>query len=221
LVSTAPRFTRAWISEPGAPDRIGILADSHGNAALIDRAAAVLESRGCTMCFHLGDIIDTTRPESVDACLKALETRQIKAVRGNNEHTLLLNRSAWLSPEAMEIIRAMPFGRRIGSALLVHSLPFDDVLGARCLLEDMDLGYMRRFSSAFPGTQLFRGHSHQPEIVQLRKAAFARRPMTEGRPVPLAVSHTVVVTCGALADGLCLIWNRHQETVELIALGVA
>jgi predicted phosphodiesterase len=197
------------------------MADSHGNAALIDRAAAVLRSRGCTLCVHLGDILDTTRPDTIDACLKALDTGRIKAVRGNNEHTLLLNRSSWLGRKAREAIRAMPFGRRIGSALLVHSLPFEDALGVRCLFGDMDLAQLGRFFASYPETPLFRGHSHQPEIVRFSKESLVRRPMAEGHPVPLAARQPAVITCGALADGLCLIWDRPQETVELIALGVA
>ena len=219
MISAAANIARAWAFEPEAPDRIGIMADSHGNAAMIAKAAAVLRSRECAMCIHLGDIIDTTLPASIDTCLNVLATNKIKAIRGNNEHALLLNRSTWLSREAMDAIRAMPFGRQIGSTLLVHSLPFDDVLGVRCLLEDMNLSHMGRFFDAYPGTQLFRGHSHQPEIVQFREAAFSRRQLPKGHPVPLAARQPAVITCGALADGLCLLWNRHQETVELISLG--
>jgi predicted phosphodiesterase len=219
MVSDAARITNPWASEPGAPDRIGLMADSHGNAALIASAAAVLYSRGCAMCVHLGDIVDTARPDTIDACLKALETWRIKAIRGNNEHSLLLNKSSWLGREAMAAIRAMPFGRRIGQVLLAHSQPFDDVLGARCLLEDMDVGHLGRFFDAYPETQLFRGHSHEPEIVRFREASLVRRPMAEGRPVPLAPRQPAVITCGALADGLCLIWDRCQETVELISIG--
>ena len=220
MVSDAARLARPWVTEPQAPERIGLMADSHGDAALIANAAAVLRSRGCAMCIHLGDVVDTTRPDTVEACLQALEAGQIKAVRGNNEHTLLLNRSAWLGREAMDAIGAMPFGRRIGSALLVHSLPFEDALGVRCLFEDMDVVQLRRFFARYPETLLFRGHRHQSEIVRLREASLVRRSMAEGCPVPLAARQAAVITCGALADGLCLVWDRRQETVELVSLGV-
>jgi predicted phosphodiesterase len=218
LVSDAARTADPWASEPGAPDRIGLMADSHGEADLINRAAAALRSRGCTSCVHLGDILDTTRPDTIDACLQALDTGQIKAIRGNNEHTLLLNRSSWLDRKAREAIRAMPFGRRIGSALLVHSLPFEDALGVRCLFENMDAVQLGGFFARYPETVLFRGHSHQPEIVRFREASLVRRPMVEGRPIPLAARQPAVITCGALADGLCLIWDRCRKTVELISL---
>jgi len=219
LTSAAASFARAWVSEPEAPDRIGIMADSHGNAAMIARAAALLRSRGCTLCVHLGDIVDTTRPDTIDACLQALTAGQIKAIRGNNEHTLLLNRSAWLHRQALEAMHAMPFGRRIGAVLLVHSLPFDETLGVRCLLEDMDVNRLGWFFESYPETTLFRGHSHRPEIVTSSKASLARQPLPEGCAVPLAARQPAVITCGALADGLCLIWDRRQETVTLFALG--
>ena len=219
MVSDAARMARPWVSEPEAPERIGLMADSHGDAALITSAAAALRSRGCALCVHLGDIVDTTRPETIDACLQALDAGRIKAVRGNNEHTLLLNRSAGLGRQAEGTMRAMPFGRRIGSALLVHSLPFEDAVGVRCLFENMDVVQLERFFASHPGTQLFRGHSHQPEIVRLRDASLVRQSMPEGHPVPLAACQPVVITCGALADGLCLVWDRQMETVELVSLG--
>ena len=220
MLSDAARMARPWVSESEAPERIGLMADSHGDAALIASAAAVLRSRGCAMCIHLGDAVDTTRPDTVEACLQALDAGQIKAVRGNNEHTLLLNRSAGLGRQAADVMRAMPFGRRIGSALLVHSLPFEEALGVRCLFEDMDVDQLRRFFARYPETLLFRGHRHQPEIVQLREASLVRRSMAKGRPVPLAARQAAVITCGALADGLCLVWDRRQATVELITLGM-
>ena len=220
MVSADASIAIPWVSEPEAPDRIGIMADSHGKSALIHRAAAVLQSRGCALCIHLGDIIDTTLPGTIDDCLRALGTWRIKAIRGNNEHTLLLNRSPWLDRKARDLIRAMPLGRRIGSALLTHSLPFDATLGARCMLEDMDAGHLGRFFASRPETLLFRGHSHRPESVQVREAALLRRPLPERRPFSLAARQAAVITCGALADGLCLIWDRQQHTVELISMGV-
>ena len=207
-----------WVSEPEAPERIGLMADSHGDAALITNAAAVLRSRGCTVCIHLGDIVDTTRPDTIDACLQALENGRINAVRGNNEHSLLLNRSIWLGRKAGEALRAMPFGRRIASALLAHSLPFDETLGVRCLFADMDVAQLRRFFASYPETLLFRGHSHHPEIVRIEDASLVRRPMIEGRTVLLAARQPAVITCGALADGLCLVWDRRMGAVELVSL---
>jgi predicted phosphodiesterase len=204
-----------------APNRIGIMADSHGQAALIDAAAAYFQSRGCAVCVHLGDIIDTTRPETIQDCLNRLSRRQIYAIRGNNEHTLLLNQSTGIGDEVLETIRSMPLCRRIASALLAHSLPFEAALGPRCMLEDMDADHLRRFFQSYPEMQLFRGHSHQPEMVRLREASLYRENIRPGHPLPLKSRQPAVITCGALADRLCLVWDRRQETIELIALAAA
>ena len=197
------------------------MADSHGRADLIETAAAHLRSRGCTLCVHLGDIIDTARPDTLHACLKCVATRQVTAVRGNNEHTLLLNQSAWVDPFIREAIDGMPFCRRVGSAFLAHSLPFEADLGARCLLDDLDANRLWRFFRSYPGMQLFRGHSHQPEMVWPRQTSLCRAGMPQGRPLPLPSGQSAVITCGALADGFCLIWDRRQETVELLCLAAA
>jgi hypothetical protein len=70
--------------------KIGIMADSHGDAARITVAAEYFKTCGCTLCIHLGDICDTTRPETAEDCISRLNTHRILAIRGNNDHTLLL-----------------------------------------------------------------------------------------------------------------------------------
>jgi predicted phosphodiesterase len=201
--------------------RIGIMADSHGETAGIEAAAIYFRDCGCALIVHLGDICDTTRPETATACLERLNAHQILAIRGNNDHTLLLNRSAPIGPETLETIRKMPLTRQIGSALLAHSLPFASRMGPRCMLEDMDHSHLRRFFRVYPGRQLFRGHSHQPQIVQAGPASFQRETLHPDRTCRLDPRQTAVVTCGALADGLCLLWDRQQETIELVSLAAS
>jgi len=200
------------------PARIGIMADSHGDAARITAAADHLRSSGCTLNVHLGDICDTNRPETTEDCLNRLTTHRILAIRGNNDHTLLLNQSALIRPATLESIRKMPLTRQIGSALLTHSLPFASSMGPRCMSEDMDPGHIRRFFRAYPDMQLFRGHSHQPEIVRPGETSLHREKIYPGRRYPLRCGQSAVVTCGALAEGRCLIWDRTQATIELISL---
>ncbi len=205
------------IAQPG-PQRIGLMADSHGDAVGIEAAARCFQDRGCNLSIHLGDIGDTTRPATLEACLDRLAAHGILPIRGNNDHTLLLNQSPLVSARAMAIIREMPLTRRIGSALLAHSLPFAATMGPRCMLEDMRSRHIRRFFQTHQGRSLFRGHSHQPEIVRPQGTAFTRERMLPGRTYPLQTGQSAVVTCGALFDGLCLIWHRDRESIELIAL---
>ena len=198
--------------------RIGIMADSHGDATGITAAADYFRACGCTVSVHLGDICDTNRPQTAEACLNRLKTHHILGIRGNNDHTLLLNRSAQIRPATMAILREMPLTRQIGSALLTHSLPFASTMGPRCMSEDMRPAHIRHFFRVFRDMQLFRGHSHQPEIIQPGKTALRREKIVPDRRYPLPCGQAAVVTCGALSEGHGMIWDRRQETIELIAL---
>ena len=204
--------------KPPAPHSVGLMADSHGDAECIDTAADFLLTAGCTQLVHLGDIGDTVRPETLAPCLARLDVHGIKPIRGNNDHTLLQNRSPQMDPEILAAIKAMPLVRRIGSALLAHSLPFADAMGPRCMLEDMGAAHIRLFFEQFPDAQFFRGHSHQPEIIRPQATSFDREALQPGRPYALASGQPAVITCGALTAGLCLFWDRRQETIELVRL---
>lgn len=195
------------------------MADSHGDAERIGAAAAHFRAHGCALCIHLGDIGDTNRPETMAACLEQLTTHRILAIRGNNDHALLMSPSTWIKPEIRKAIRAMPLTRVIGSALLAHSLPSDAGLGPRCMLEDMHAGHIRHFFQAYPGRQLFRGHRHRPEIIRPQGGAHLREDLLTKRHYALNKRLPAIVTCGALADGLCLLWDRREETIRLISLG--
>ena len=195
--------------------RIGIMADSHGDADRISTAADFFRTCGCTLSVHLGDICDTNRPQTAEDCLNRLIAHHIAAIRGNNDHTLLLNRSALIRPDAMAILREMPLTRQIGSALLTHSLPFASTMGPRCMSEDMSSAHIRQFFRIFPYRQLFRGHSHQPEIVRPGKTSLQREKIIPDRCYPLPSGQAAVVTCGALSEGRGMIWDRQQETIQL------
>jgi predicted phosphodiesterase len=49
---------------------IGTMADSHGQAAAIRNALAVFADAGCRLVYHLGDVCDSTRPETANACMR-------------------------------------------------------------------------------------------------------------------------------------------------------
>lgn len=215
---------RLHIGQPGqgefgsAENRIGIMADSHGDPALLQAAIAVFSSLRCTRYVHLGDIVDTARPETAEACLLSLKKLGILAIRGNNEHTLLLNQSSGIDRRAFAAIRKMPLVRRIESALLAHSLPFETAMGPRCMYEDLNTDHLGHFFRSYTGMQLFRGHSHQPEVIRPSGAALHREKCLPGCPIPLPPRQSAVITCGALAEGICLVWDRQQETIEFIPL---
>lgn len=210
------RFETDPAPEPDEGDRIGIMADSHGDAGLIAAAAKRLREKGCQRLFHLGDICDTARPHSVAACLAQLETHRISAVRGNNEHTLLLDRPAAVATQTLTTIAAMPLSRRVGPALLVHSLPDTPALGPRCLIEALSTDHIRSFFRRYPGIVLIRGHSHGPEIVRSESASFSREAMVPGQPYKFSPGESAVITCGALIEGFSLVWDQRRKAATSV-----
>ncbi|MFO7559265.1 MAG: metallophosphoesterase family protein, partial [Desulfobacterales bacterium] len=68
---------------------MGIIADSHGRVESISDGIAFLSEMGCRPVFHLGDICDSSHPETADECVKILEKNGVSAIKGNNDHLIL------------------------------------------------------------------------------------------------------------------------------------
>ena len=70
---------------------IGIMADSHGQAETIAAALGALKSIDCRFIYHLGDICDSTHPETAEACLSLLRDPRVIIIKGNNDQALVAN----------------------------------------------------------------------------------------------------------------------------------
>lgn len=93
---------------------IGIMADSHGKPETILTALEVLKDLNCRSIYHLGDVCDSTRPETAEACLQPLQEHHVITIKGNNEfphHVIFRGHS-----HTPEILRRR--GRRIESSTL-------------------------------------------------------------------------------------------------------
>ena len=60
---------------------IGIMADSHGQAETIVTALAVLTDMDCRPIYHVGDVCDSTRPETAEACLGLLKDPHVMIIK--------------------------------------------------------------------------------------------------------------------------------------------
>lgn len=202
-------------------DRIGLMADSHGSEALLHRALTLFGARQCTRWIHLGDICDSTRPETACGCLRFLSAPQAAAVRGNNDHSLLQTGAARLSDGVRKALARLPLVHFEPDAVLAHSLPFTASLGMRCMLEDLDDEAARRFFQIFPDRHLFRGHGHQASRIWRVGDAIRREALVAGRRLSMAGLPPQILTCGALTQGLALIWDRGQQWLECVAIDQA
>lgn len=200
------------------PARLGIMADSHGEAGLIRRAIKMLARRQCRGWIHLGDICDADRPETARACMDLLATPQARILCGNNENGLRLNQGERLAADLRSRLALLPLTLKIDNVILAHSRPFADRLGASCTLGTMDRDAARTFFRRYPGCHLIRGHGHQPESIQWGGSRRHDAPPASGGVYRLEAGRPRILTCGALIEGWLMIWDRVAAEVQYLRL---
>ncbi len=200
---------------------VGIMADSHGRADTISNALAVLAAAGCRSLYHLGDVCDSTIPETADACMGLLLDRGVKTIKGNNDQTIVANHigreNSPVSKEVLQALKQLELVKYHRQAILVHSLPFIQERGLASTIGTMGPPEIRRFGSEFPGHILFRGHSHNPEIAWLQGRRVEVQSLSAGMKLKLSGKIPCVVTCGSLTRGFCMVWDPEENYIESIS----
>ena len=198
--------------------RIGIMADSHGNAQLIHAAAVYLKGRGCERICHLGDICDTNRPDTADACVAQVKDHGMVAVRGNNDHSLAADargrRGGGIRPETLSFLENLPLALTVAGAELVHSRPFVRELGLSAMIGTLGRRDAERYFRETPDALLFRGHSHRPEMIHRVAGTVRFAALTAGQSIDLSAQRPCIVTCGALTSDFVLVWNPLRNSLN-------
>ena len=198
--------------------KIGLMADSHGSSETIEQAITFFRDQNCGPIYHLGDICDSHRPETADGCVQILRENEILAIKGNNDYAILLNRDPKLIKETThQYLEALPLIREQDEAILVHSLPFVEELGLSAMIGLMRKRVARRFFKEYDHRVLFRGHSHSPQIIRPVAEEIVKMPLSPGQRINLQQSRPCIITCGALTEGLCLIWNQAESSLECLS----
>lgn len=199
---------------------IGIIADSHGEAGRIEAALSFLKAEGCRTIYHLGDICDSYHLSESSACIKRLRESQVLAIKGNNDHVITRFHSShqqrYLSKDEISYLDQLPLVREHRSAILAHSLPFEQELGLSCMIRPMDEDQAALFFKRFPGRLLFRGHSHDPVIIRNASPSPEVRPLRLDTEIDLTQQASCIVTCGALTENLCLIWQPDSGALRSV-----
>lgn len=200
---------------------IGIMADSHGKPETILAALDVFKGLNCRRIYHLGDVCDSTRPKTAEACLAPLLEQRVITIKGNNDHAIVANqlgrKDAPLAPHLLKYIQGLPLVQYYHDAILTHSLPFADTLGLACMIGAMSEKETYRSFMEFPQHVIFRGHSHMPEILLPRGRRIVSRTPAVGVKYNFTGRRPCVVTCGALTRGLFMIWNPEENYIESLA----
>lgn len=197
--------------------KIGIIADSHGDAQLIESSLDFLQSTGCQTIYHLGDICDSYYLTETAACIQLLQERRILAIKGNNDHVITqyhaTHENLNMTRAQKEYLNHLPLVREYRNAVFTHSLPFEHKLGLSCMIRPLDEYWTDRFFKGFPGKILFRGHSHDPEIVSGDIPQSETNPIPLNHPINLQHHNPCIITCGALIEKLCMIWQPDEQRI--------
>jgi predicted phosphodiesterase len=204
------------IPTPKSP--VGIIADSHGLSEKIHVALEFLADRGCGYLIHLGDICDSTRPQTAEACVRPLHKFAVDAIKGNNDHQIVVNhdgqRSSLIAPDVLDFLKKLPLVREYQNAVFTHSLPFARELGLSSMVGDLGNLQLHQFFRTYPQGLLFRGHSHSPHVHFEKDHQVISRKLYANQKVDLMDRLPCVVTCGALTRGFCMVWTPGQHMIE-------
>ncbi|MDY6906135.1 MAG: metallophosphoesterase family protein [Thermodesulfobacteriota bacterium] len=206
------------IKRPILPAMIGIMADSHGNVDALQSAVTFFKRAGCRALFHLGDVCDSTLPETTAPCVAIIQDSNVLAVKGNNEHTVSVNAPDDGDSTIPLFLGRLPIIRSLPGAVFAHSLPFEKELGLSAMIRAINDDAARMFFRQYPDSVLFRGHSHAPVLMFEKNGAIQSIPISTAKPVTIASLRPCIITAGALTDGLCMIWDTVADDIQLHAL---
>jgi predicted phosphodiesterase len=199
------------------PQRIGIMADSHGQSNAIAEALAFFKRRSCVKVYHVGDICDSFQPETAHECVTLLHQNQVQAIKGNNDHAVVVNHegsAASIVPaRTIDYLKQLPLVLRYREAVFAHGLPFEAEQGLSCMIGILGPQAIASFCNHYPQQLLFRGHQHDPEIVWQESGKLTTRKIIPNKKLLLAGRLPCIVTCGALDNGYCMIWKPDKHSI--------
>ena len=198
--------------------RIGIMADSHGDFSAIAAAIAFFKLHACDRVYHLGDICDSSHPETARECVDLLHHNHVFAVKGNNDHTLVVNHEGYaesvVPSGTLEYLKQLPLVLRHKEAVFTHGLPFVAEKGLSCMVGTFGAAELSSFFQKYPRNLLFRGHQHFPELVWREKGKVLSRKTWPGESIPLGHRLPCIVTCGAVDHRFCIIWETDKQLIS-------
>ena len=204
--------------DPKSTHKIGIMADSHGQAERIANALTLFEEHSCEAIYHLGDICDSAHPETADHCVSLLRQNNIFGIKGNNDHQVVVNhegrRNTHLASTTIDYLKQLPLIRELGDTIMAHSLPFIKERGLSSMIGVLGQNEAALFFRTYPHKILFRGHSHCPEILRQHNQPLETGKILAGETIQLADRQPCIITCGALDQGFLMIWDMGAQTIE-------
>jgi predicted phosphodiesterase len=195
------------------------LADSHGRVDTLVDGIGVLTERNVDKIIHLGDITDTLKPETVNECARILVKNRIDGVLGNHEYSFVAHHfkryPEKFSDAAMEYVRSLPYILEISGICFTHFSPDGEVYGLYAATDQENYN-TTLLNSKWP--VLINGHSHDPRIYCQKEGKIENVKFDLDTPFTLQRDARYVLTCGALDDGWCAIFDAGHHAFEVISL---
>ncbi|MDI6797246.1 MAG: metallophosphoesterase family protein [Desulfatibacillaceae bacterium] len=212
--------------ESDAPAKVGVMADSHGEPEALLKGVKRLSELGCSLLIHLGDVVDSARPETADTCAGVLISHGVYTVKGNNDHQIVASHDGRpggpVSEQTVQWLKNLPCRLLYQKAVFVHSLPYVGRMGLSALARSMDPPQMLAYLSGRPAQFLFRGHSHSPLVAHLEESDNRKKLATltppQNQALDAAPLTPCIVTCGALSNNLCLVWEPKAGFITSIRI---
>jgi len=207
-------------------DRIGVIADSHGNIASMTDCIQRLTQHCADTIVHLGDFFDSEIHHNLKNIVDIITSNNILAIKGNNDYQIekLLDNghSMDLGPSdrqrLRQFLRSLALNFTSGSFCFAHSRPFDSI---RAFYEPVDTGSTEQAAIIFRHTNhhvLFCGHSHLPMLFRWRSGIVTREPIQERNPVVFHQNERYIVIVGSSDKGECGFIDREKMVYERIRL---
>jgi len=198
---------------------IGILADSHGRPDALRAGIEALRDRKADRLIHLGDVVDTLRLETVDECVRMLIENRIDGVLGNHEYSLVTHHfkryTERFSKTTMNYVRSLPYLLEISDVCFTHFSPEGGVHGLYAATDEYSYEAILQ-NTAWP--VLINGHSHEPHIYRRLDGAVESVEFDMGRPFMLMRGARYILTCGALEDLRCALFDLEARSFEVISV---
>jgi len=202
---------------PNLYQKIGIMADSHGQPESIANALTSFKEHDCEAIYHLGDLCDSAHPETADHCVSLLRENNVFGIKGNNDHQVVVNHEGRQQPHlastTIKYLKGLPMIIEFGDIVMAHSLPFVDERGLSSMVGVLGHREATLFFQRYPHKVLFRGHSHCPEILRKQKHTFVTNKISPGKTIQMADIKPCIVTCGALDEGFLMTWEPGRKTI--------
>jgi len=200
---------------------IGLIADSHGKTDLLATSIQALKDAGAETIIHLGDICDSLAPDTAEEALHILREHSIHGVLGNNEYSMITDHHNEhvqnITDDSITYLKQMPYVICEGPIWFTHSAPFNWPAATRRPITEF-LPHIVEEAS-FPFTILFRGHSHQPSIIQIHDKTTVKIPAQAGERQKLCRSMRYVITVGAVEEGSSALFLPEEYEMYFLNIG--